>query len=31
VTTALSFLLIGVMLWAIVRMQRRRGRLAGAT
>jgi putative spermidine/putrescine transport system permease protein len=30
VTTALSFLLIGVTLWAIVPMQRRRGRLAGA-
>jgi putative spermidine/putrescine transport system permease protein len=30
VTTALSFLLIGVTLWMIVRMQRRRGRLAGA-
>jgi ABC-type spermidine/putrescine transport system permease subunit II len=30
VTTALSFLLIGVTLWIIVRMQRRRGRLAGA-
>ncbi len=30
VTTALSFLLIGATLWAIVRMQRRRGRLAGA-
>ena len=30
VTTALSFLLIGVTLWIIVRMQRRRGRLVGA-
>jgi putative spermidine/putrescine transport system permease protein len=29
VTTALSFLLIGATLWAIVRIQRRRGRLAG--
>ena len=30
VTTALSFLLIGITLWTIVRIQRRRGRLASA-
>jgi putative spermidine/putrescine transport system permease protein len=29
VTTAFSFLVIGVTLWAILRLQRRRGRLAG--